>query len=72
MAAKRLGPKTGVRPGDAAKVKRAFTRMMDDYVSMKESQKKFEASAEDLLKILWPWSIPFRKVKVWRKAMGRR
>ena len=75
MAAKkstRLGPKTGVRPGDAKRVKRAFTKMMDAYISMKEDQKEFEDAAGDLIRILWPWSIPFRKVQAWRKGIHRR
>jgi len=72
MAAKkstRLGRKTGERPGDAEKVKRAFTKMMDTYVDLKQDQEEFEASAGDLIGVLWHWSIPGAKVKRWRKVL---
>lgn len=73
MAAKKsTRRKTGVvRPGDTEKVKKAFTRMMDAYISMKEDQRKFEAAAGDLISIIWPWSIPFETVKNWRKGLRR-
>jgi len=66
---KRLGGKTGVRPGDTEKVKKAFTEMMDAYIDLKEDQEEFEASAGDLIAVLWRWSIPSAKVKRWHKVL---
>ena len=78
MAAKKTvyvsssGGKVTLRRTDVEKMKRAFTKMMDEYVRLKQQQKKFEASAHDLSRILWPWSIPWFKIESWQKELRRR
>ncbi len=60
------------RRSDVEKLKRAFTKMMDEYVRLKEQQRRFEAAAAELCGFWLPWTIPFRKVESWKKELRRR
>ena len=68
----RSGGKATVRARDIEKLKKAFAKMMDEYMRLKEQQRKFEAAAAELCGFWLPWTIPFRTVEGWKKELRRR
>jgi hypothetical protein len=68
----RSGGKVTIRKRDVEKLKKAFEKMMNDYVRLKEQQRKFEASAAELCGFWLPWTIPFHQIASWKRELRRR
>ncbi|MFL6300995.1 MAG: hypothetical protein ACJ71N_10365 [Terriglobales bacterium] len=68
----RSGGNVSVRKRDVDKLKKAFAKMMNEYVRLKEQQRRFEASAAELCGFWLPWTIPRHQITRWTRELRQR
>ena len=66
------GPVRQVRQSDIDKLKRAFQKMVEEYLEMKKQQGRFEDALGELCMMWNPWTIPRRWVASKTKELRRR
>jgi hypothetical protein len=61
-----------IRQTEIDKLKKAFQKMVEEYLEMKKQQRKFEDALGEVCAMWNPWTIPHRWVASTTKELRRR